>query len=317
MGADYNNFHLRLGERYARGENALFDEEVLTANKIPYPPLFHLFLALLIKVHLITIGGIFMQIVIYPLVLFIPAFLVYKHKGLLPAAITLLLLASSVAYFDRNQVTPQAIDLLLFPLAIYFFLEGKKWPTIILLTIIGYTHGAYSFLLILALLIITLLWKEKRSWIITIFLLCLPILILSVAFLPSALKESLRDNTLQETDIKDPFYAVAYAGLPLCLFIIPAIVIILRTTKDKLDKISLSWLLCLLPLLVFYPDRFASYAAPPAAILIASAFTKKEVPLSPTALNVLLLLLFVAAIIAVFIPFFLIAQGGLGWTLEH
>ncbi len=271
IGDDFR-FHLNAAEIYARGENALLDKEILDSFGGPYPPLFHLFLAIFVKLGIEMQAATFLQVIFYPLVLLSAAFLVWKKKGILAAAFTIILMFTSIALFDRAQVIPQSIDMILFPLAVFFFLGDKKVPFIILMTIMIYSHGYFPLLLLLAVALFSFIEKKNQKAAITTSVLSLPLIILSLEYLPSYLTARTEANLL----LTNPLFILSYFGINLALMLPLALIysFMERKNLDKLDKISIYWLLATLLFAFKFPERMASYSVAPASIIISKMFSK-------------------------------------------
>jgi hypothetical protein len=288
IGADYNA-HLRIAQRYAHGEFALIDKDIISENKTPYPPFFHLLLAGGILTHTIKPLEFILQLLIYPLALFAPTYLMYKTKGVLPATLVLLLLFGSLALFDRGQVAPQAFDLILFPFAILAFLSNRTTLMIFLLVIMVYTHGAYSLLLFGGLLAYGIHKKKHARQLLLTLILCAPIIILTLAYLPAALSTSIGANTPQEALIQNNLlYFFTYLSIPISLLFIVGLI---SRGKDSLATLVLFWIIALLPLVIFFPDRFASYVSVPLALIIGIAFDHHRKELAPYTIPLFIILL--------------------------
>jgi hypothetical protein len=268
-------FHLKIAESYARGENALFNEEFMAPNRGPYPPLFHLMLALFVTSGFILQIATFLQVMFYPLALFTSVFLVWKRINASSASFVSIALFSSVAFFDRSmQVIPQAFDMILFPLAIYFFLTKRRIFFLISMSIMIYSHGAFGFLLFSSLVLYNLKYKVSKKMIIDVLVATIPILVLILVFLPSQIGLINDIKNPQEKLIKEnPISLFVYMGIfPTSTFIVSLMHFFHKKRKlSKTEIMSLLWLIVLLPVIVFYPDRFCTYAVVPVSIL-ASKF---------------------------------------------
>lgn len=271
IGDDFR-FHLNAAEIYAGGENALFNKEILNSFGGPYPPLFHLFLAIFVRLGIVMQAATFLQIIFYPLVLLSAAFLVWKKKGILATAFTIILMFTSIALFDRAQIIPQSIDMILFPIAIFYFLENKKMPFIVLMTIMIYSHGYFPLLLLLAVALFSFIEKKNQKAVILTTILSLPLIILSLEYLPSYLASRTETNLL----LTNPLFILSYFGINLALFLPLALIyfFIERKNLDELDKISIYWLLATLLFAFKFPERMASYSVAPASIIISKMFSK-------------------------------------------
>lgn len=271
IGDDFR-FHLIAAKIYAKGENALFSKEILGSFGGPYPPLFHLFLAVFARLGIIMQTATFLQVIFYPLILLSAAFLVWRKKGITAAAFAIVLMFTSIALFDRAQVIPQSIDMILFPLAVFFFLKNKKLPFIALMLIMVYSHGYFSLLLLLAIALFAFIEKKNRDFVIIAFISSLPLIILCLKYIPGYILARAEPNLL----LADPLFVFSYFGINLALFMPLALIyyFIDRKNLDELDKMSIYWLLATFLLAFKFPDRMASYAAVPASIIISKMLSK-------------------------------------------
>ncbi len=268
-------YHLKYAEKYANGQMALFDPQLMENNKGPYPPLFHLLLAIPVFLGFGIQFGALLQAILYPLVLLSTAFLVFKLGGLKPAAFTAVVLLSAVAFFDRGgQVTPQSVDVIFMPIAAFAFFKRKELLFLVSTAVMAYSHAPYSFLL-LAPFLLYAFWKNfNKNAVFKAVAVSLPIALLVLWFLPSMLSAAGGVNTTQEQLIyHDPFYLLAFIGPPLfVVFLISVFYFFKRKEaavpdeENGLKQFGLLWLACLTPLLLVFPDRFASYAAQPIAV---------------------------------------------------
>jgi hypothetical protein len=275
IGSDFA-LQMKFAKEYLSGENALFGKTATESMAGPYPPLFQLVLAALIRIGLIKPFALLMQAIIYPCLFLVAAWLLLKKKNVVIAGSAAVLMFASRALFDRAQVIPQALDMILFPLAIYFFLEKRMAWFIVLMSIMIYSHGAYAFLL-LGGLILVYLWKReevgerRRKMLVYTLAAALPIIILTMAFLPSMLAfQAQPDVTLnKQVILENPYFLVKLLGWPIVLAGLGSVYywIKMRKRLDLLDKITLCWLVSLIPLLFVLPDRWPSYATIPFAIL--------------------------------------------------
>ena len=262
--------HLEIAKSYARGELALFKPEFMKPNKGPYPPFFHLFLALFVKFKVPILAGTVMQVIFYPLVLFATLFLVLKKGNKIRASFVPVLMFSSIALFDRTQVIPQAIDMILFPFAIHFFLEKKDMAFIILMLIMIYSHGAFAFLLFASLVVYSLRNNFNISIIKKVLIFSLPLIIITLIYLPSYIISALEIKNEQELLVRTSLrYAIWYVGYPIAFLLPFSLIYYLKKAKNGFELLILLWFIMLLPLLIFYPDRFCSYIIAPASIMIS------------------------------------------------
>lgn len=298
IGSDFW-YHLKFAESYARGELALFNEKLMDPNKGPYPPLFHLILVPFVLFGIVVEFAAFLQIFFYPLALFTPVYLVWKRVSISSAAFTAILLFSSIAFFDRSmQVIPQAFDMIFFPLAAYFFLEKRRLPFLVSMSIAIYSHGAYSLILLGSLILYSLKFKVGLKMIRDVLIIAAPLIILTLFFLPSYLGSATQINDPQEKIIREyPLHFFVYLGwVPSVLFFVSlGYYFLKRNGLDEMVVLSIFWLVVLLLILPLYPDRFANYAVVPMSILVSLFLNKISSAYGKGSGLILLVVLFIIA----------------------
>lgn len=289
------HFHITLAKLYAQGENALFHEEALRANNMPYPPLFHLLFVPFIWLGCHMEFGRFLQCLFYPLALTATTYLVYKNQGSRQALYCGLLLLSSIAFSDRSrQVIPQAIDMILFPLSVHFFLKGKLTRFTVVSLLMIYTHGLIALLLFLPFVLHELIAhkpptydqiivrKSRSFYVLLTAFLSFPIIALSLVFLLPGLHHHLGgiQNAQEAAILQNPVgFTFPYLGPAMCL-LSPFLVKVFFQLKnlDDLHKMAVYTLLSLTPMILFWPDRFLTYITMPLAILISQAVSSVKRP---------------------------------------
>ena len=70
-------YHLRFAQEYAQGQIAMLDPALMANNNGPYPPLFHLFLAIPTALGFGVGFGAFLEVFLYPMALLSPIFFVF------------------------------------------------------------------------------------------------------------------------------------------------------------------------------------------------------------------------------------------------
>ncbi len=281
-------FHTKIAALYASGQDGMFSDLAFKVNGGPYPPLFHIMLAMLMLLGPYTSLFIVevMQALAYPAVLAVTAFLVYKKMNLRAAAFTTIIMVASVALFDRTaQLTPQALDMILFPLALYFFMDNKKAAYVITMTAIIYNHGAWSFLLFGSVILYSLLYKKNREYNVYAFILGLPMLLITLFYLPGYMSVHDKYASYQEQYLAGNVIGyIEYTGLIVGAFILAYLIyMVVELIRKKrfpyklsaLEKMASLWLLSLIPIFITISDRFASYAMPPVAILISGMMVRR------------------------------------------
>lgn len=300
LGSDYN-YHLSLSGAWTGGENPLFCEEYFL-HGAPYPPAFHLLFALLSKAFFTSPLPImnFFQIFLLPAALCSFFYLVYKKTNLYTGVLGTCFLASSIAFHDRaGQVIPQALDALLFPLAVYLFMENRRKLFAVLGAFLIYNHGIYAVFLVSSLLVYSLIYnKEKTQSFWLILILMLPFLYIYSETTSSLLSplSILSDVTSAQHVyfIMYPLFGIAYLGYFLAIFSLIGIFYFVKKQKTELDRILILWLIALIPIYPFLPDRFMGYAAQPLSAI--SAIAVYEILKTPKTRNLFLGASFVAAV---------------------
>lgn len=270
VGSDVN-LHLRLADGWKDLKWPLFNERFFNSG-YPYPPAFHISVAVLSSLAFTTPLEVLslLEVILLPLLLISTFLFVFHFKGIETAVLGVLLMASGPAFLDRgSQVIPQALDLLLFPPLIFSYIKGYRKAFIGIGTYLVYVHWFYTVLPLFGLFCHSIIMKRSKTrdfvW---IGALSLPIIIIMFYHAPAMLAESAGLNELQEIAvINDPLFAIKYLGYPL-FFTIYIATIHLRFKKlDEFDTVLVFWIIGLLPMIIFFPDRFLGYIAMPLGIL--------------------------------------------------
>jgi hypothetical protein len=261
-------YHIRYAELYAQGKLAMFDKELMSSNKTTYPPFFHLFLVPSVLFHIEIPFAKLFEWLAYPTALISTVYFIYKKRGIDQALIVGLILLSSMSYFDRTfQANPQSFDMIFLPLTYLFFLDKKEIPFIITSLIMIYSHGLPSLMLLAPM--IFLFDKSSIKMIVITLLLASPIIFLTAEyFIPSISFHLSAELNPQQRNIREhPLSAVRYIGLtiPIFSFLIP----FGYKNFDRIDKLMLVAILCLIPMIIVWPERFLEYVTIPASVLIA------------------------------------------------
>ncbi len=272
IGSDVH-YHLQHSFRYASGHPAFLDWDLAAPNGGPYPPLFHLLFVPFVWLGLHAPFSALLEATALFLAFSATLLLAKEQKGLVPAAFAMALLFSSRAFFDRVQVTPQAIDAIAMPLAVLFFFRKDYKPFVLSVLAMVYSHGAYGLLLFAPFALFSLFEKRDRkanaAAVSKAALFSLPVVLLTLAFLPTLLDSGFTavHNPQDQAIRQDPALFINYFGVGLSLFAPVSLIYFSRKLGDPFCRFLLLWLVCLLPLVIFFPDRLASYAAQPTAIM--------------------------------------------------
>ena len=269
------NLHLRLAEGWLKGEAPLFNQAYFN-NNYPYPPAFHLtlaFFSFLFFTSPLAVVKVF-QVFLYPAIFLSTFYLVYRKAGIYAGAVTVLLLATSPALWDRgSQIIPQAVDLFVFPVAAYLFLQKKNGLFILAASFMFYNHSVYAALPLFSLFLYSLIYEKERLGVfLKILLLSLPLIIVIGAHLEAILAESTSINEEQEGAVlEEPLFAIKYLGYPLFFLLFTVPIHLLFKKADNLNVLLILWILSLSPMGIYFPDRFLQYLAQPASALGAIA----------------------------------------------
>jgi hypothetical protein len=274
---------MQYADLYAQGKMAATAFPNVNSG-IPYPPFYHLFLAIFAFLGILHPAIIFLQLFGFPIVLLVSYWVIYKLSDARIATLFLLVLACSGGFFDRvEQATPQSLDFLCFPLALYFFKKSKEIPFLATVLIPIYSHSGYGFLLFAPFVAFSLLFNYNKGFIKKAILLALPIILVTAAYLPNAIHYSLAEVNAQNLIFKDFFFhghfedsfPFTYIGLTIAILVIPTLSFLFKCkrkfTKAEEYLVTMSTLFFFLTvfLIPFFADRFISYSAFPLSILIA------------------------------------------------
>lgn len=165
LGVDWNNFHSKAVEAYARDDISYL---------LKYPPAFELLFVPLVWLNLMNYA-LYLQIIFYVLAIVLPVYFVYKIEGFKIAVIVGFLLLASGAYLDRAiQLNPETLELSLFPLAVLLYTKRHYLSGSILLLYFSYAHYI-GFVFTMILIFYSILIKSKLSkYLILVFILSIP-----------------------------------------------------------------------------------------------------------------------------------------------
>lgn len=276
-------FHLKIAEVWARGEDGMFAKIALDTNKIPYPPLLHWILVPAVLLNSEILYAAVLQIFFLPLAVASSMFLVWKHYGRQAAMLEGLLLLGSFAFVDRAmQVNPQALDLMLLPLAFYTFLKKDRDGCVIVSLLMILNHGIVGLAAIGGMLLLQLHRKDYKT-LLYFSLSSLSILGSQLWYLPQALaRMSSGFETLQEAQFwNNPVvFTVLYQRLITVGFLIGLILTLYHFDKhkplDDMTKLSLATIGTLAIMLPFWADRFVQYSTIPLSLLIIGQVVRSK-----------------------------------------
>lgn len=275
LGSDFPNFHVKIAELYASGQNGMFSPLVFEVIRFPYPPIFHLMLVPSVWLGVPNQFAVTLEIILPAISFGGFLYLVNKFKGPTTALLAGLILMGCTSFMDGVfQPRPNSLDLAIMPLLLIFFLNDKPKSFLISAFAMAYNHGAAAASTFYAL---PLLHKNKRLLIATI-LVILPIAALTLYYFSGAIQTwSAHDENLQEPLFwSSPLtFIPKYAGATLLGII--GVIFTLKNYKKapQFDK-SLSFMVLGLTIMIpLWADRFLQYAAIPLAALAASYFITK------------------------------------------
>ncbi len=262
--------YLKIAQGFRDFENPLFNEKYFFAG-YPRPPAMPVTIAILSFVPFVSMLAVanFLEIFLFPSILIATFYLVHKQTDVFTASLSTLILATSPAFWDRGaQVIPQAFDVMLFPVAVYFFLAGRRLYIPICVYLI-YNHWGYALLPVGALFVFSLKYRKKELKNFGIIgAASIPLAIVMAVNSGAMLAESSGMNESQEMAVlAEPLFAVKYLGYPLFFLIFVSAARLKYTQLQDFEKLVMFWILCLVPMFVLFPDRFIGYVAQPIAII--------------------------------------------------
>lgn len=286
------HFHYSVARIWAAGGNGMFSDIVMQTNKMPYPPVFHWLLVPAVWFGVEWEFARALQVLFYPLALATSMFVVYKaRESKQQALLTGLFLVSSFGFYDHAiQVFPQSLDAVLFPIAIWLYLKKDKPWWLVAAGLMVWSHGLAALALLGGLAMLSL--KEHYKQFLAFAGISAPVVVSSLIFLAPALARwSGVDSQSEASFNSNPVtWTLWYLGVPLSLILIFVVYRVWKNkTADKLDWISIATLLTLIPLGIWWHDRYFAYAAMPLSYIAAKA-TANTKQLKPYIILVLLIL---------------------------
>jgi len=276
-------FHIRVAEDlYDNGFSALVSDMMLSSQGLPYAPGIHL---LLIAVSPFRESFILLlQFLMFPLIMWIFTYIAYEERGIKYAAFMILVLSSSIGFFDRMiQFIPQTFEVLFFGVAVYSFFRERFVLFGACVGIMLLFHAPVAILLASSFVLYFLIVKESSqdndivrfAHACSAFLLSVVPGVYYLGWIPSAFarhgsslyrqKELFLENPLVFTNI--------YLG-PLMLSGVCLLPMLRWSTMKRIDRLMFLTLIAMLPMAVFWPARVQTYIAIPLAFLIPAAAGK-------------------------------------------
>jgi hypothetical protein len=289
--------HYKIVSAWLDGENPLVNQRYF-GNNFPYPPAFHLTIAILSKALFISHYDIFkvLQLFLFPLILASTLFLVKRIKNLYVGILAVCLLVSGIAFWDRSaQVIPNGFDALFFPLVVYAYMRGRRMVLIALGTFLVYNHLFYGVILLSALVAHSVKFNRERLRDFGIVgALCLPLFLFYAPYATNFGDFATGGETSlpeYQRAINHPLFNVAYLGYFFSAISFFSIIHFSTKKLSDFEKVLGLWVLALVPLYVLLPHRALPYLAHPFAIM--GAITLDDYTKTEKQKNVVLLLLFV------------------------
>jgi hypothetical protein len=284
-------------ESWMNGGNPLIEKH-LFANPFPYPPAFHMTLALLAIIFNTDAVNVFsfFQIFTFVSILWLFYLLVKEFKGTYPAVLTFSLLVCSFSFWDwTNQPIPTGLDFIIAPLVVFAYLKDRNLFFIFGSVFLVYNHLFYGISLIFGLFMHTLFFKKEKRvlwhWIIGM---CIPLAIFYIPHIDGLLV--FRDGSGQRFMSNNYFlWNIAYFGYFLTPISLGGLFWILSRKKDEFENVLLCWLVGMLPLLVIVSNRGLTYIVPPLAIM--GAIMLDEVSQNEKERYIILICVFFVAIL--------------------
>jgi hypothetical protein len=269
-------FHIEVARNWAGESDSHVDWRVVGGS---YPPLFHWSILLLHITGLdwVTVMNV-LNVLFFPLVMLSTFLLVRKYKGEYAATLSVALMLTSVSVLVISQPYIQAIDMFLFPVVIWALLENKRKSFLLSAIYMSYSHGGYALCLLAGLFLYSFLYKRDRNtmrlWaFLGVLLIPLAVFLLSnTGLLHKALTQGPlgMDSGLETAMLENPHLLLWFMGPAIPILAIPSLFSFSRKKhRDTFDRVLVLWLVSLLPVAVFFVDRFAIYLAQPMAVLVA------------------------------------------------
>lgn len=234
-----------------------------------YPPLFPIvvgFISLISSIPPIKVM-LLLSPFSSPLIFFSFYFFLSKIIGKDNALVLSFVFFSGTMMFGGGGVLqPKVIDWIIFPSLLYFFLNDKKGPFIILSLVIIYQHGLFPLPFIFALLMYSILYTpNKLKEFAIIFLLSTPL----VYFMAES-TSTLYMTFYSTRQVFEYLIRLKWNLQYILIFLgISGIVYFLLNDSEHPDlvKISLLWIFFSVPILYFRVFRFFHYTTIPMSIL--------------------------------------------------
>lgn len=250
------------------GHNPLTDHNYF-GNAFPYPPAFHLTLAL-IPMNVELIFGL-IQILLFPCIIMVTYWLARWFYGDYAGVVAVALAISGFAFWDHpGQTIPNAVDLLLLPIIFYAYFKKKNITFVLVSTYLIYNHLFYPLGPVLALCAHSIITKRGGLQnFLFIGVLCLPLVYIYIPYAPLFLSHSAKEQTVaQYLNFKDnPVWAICYLGYPLFVSAFFTAQYFIKEKKSEIDWIMLVWILSFVPMMLKFPHRAMTYLSQPLAII--------------------------------------------------
>jgi hypothetical protein len=282
IGADVQ-FHLKIAEVWARGENGMMSTLPMTVNKLPYPPLIHWILVPAVWLGAELAYAAFVQALLLPSALAASMFIMWKKIGAEAALIGGFLMMGSFAFTDRaGQVNPQALDFILLPLAMLFCIDGRNLDRanlgfIVTSSLMIWNHGVVGAAA-LGGLFVWKIWKKDFKPILASLIMSLPIIAVTLSYLPSALIsmsggfENLQEKFFWQNPVLFvlDYQRLIAVGFPL------ALLRIVRRKNDELTQVSLLSLGAMGVMILPWADRFFQYSTIPLSFIVVPSIIRNN-----------------------------------------
>lgn len=311
-------FHVELAQNWV-GEKDTHPDVVGTASYGwgPYPPAFHWLLG---GLHLVGLDWLLvvniLSLIFYPMILLAAYWVVRDLKNEKVATLVAVLMLASFAIWDRgSQVTPQAIEMILFPVALWAFMRERDKVFVLLSVLLVYSHSAYSLGLLGGVFLYDVYRKRGKVNLIPWFLIAILLIPLAVHTLSQISAEEMMafsgkyNNAQEKRFMEDPYAFLNYLGWTLVVLTpFAAIHLVSKKKKCEFERALFFWFLGMVPIGIFFIDRFGGYLAQLLAVVIAIALLD-NVKNEKGQLMLITSLLLVAVLMFVIPAFYVIQLG--------
>jgi hypothetical protein len=273
-------FHFDVAEVWANGQNGMFSERVLTENRFPYPPIFHLLLVPSVWLGQEALMGKLMQVVLPFGIYLTVTWFMRKHTTPKAACLTAMILLATVGFVDGTiQCRPQGLAMMLLPLVFDSFLCGNQLDFFGFNSLVGYIHGIAGLANTWLPSLVGLFNRKMRKGIIASILILVPLAIVTLSYFGGAASKwgSHMDTYQEYLVFSDPFNMIPYyAGVSLIGWAFVVYALLRWNRVGAFEKVLTLSVLGLTVMIPFWADRFLQYAVVGLACLAGKGISENR-----------------------------------------